>query len=248
MNDTYRCAATDGGPCRRAVVMTKPVPLCDPHRIEVGLAVVPDLLRSHLIAAIAEDAAPPPRMDLVTGAAAVAHDTLLADGTHDPVVYFIANGGQVKIGYTTNLRGRLSSLTLRPDNVLLTLVGGVDLERALHARFAVHRQGHTEWFDLAPEIFRYVAGVPAEFAQAASPPAPTPAMPSPPLARRERIAPIVRRCLASDPDVELSSVLDAVRESHGVEPSLSTQATVDRTLRDERKKSANPKDAAGGTP
>lgn len=182
--DNTACAATDEGrPCRRGTVMTTPVALCEPHRLEVALAVVPDLLRGHLVAATSEAAAPAPRMDLVEHAAGIAHDALLTGGTHEPVVYFIANGGRVKIGYTTNLRSRLSSLTLRADNVLLTLVGGPDLERALHARFTGHRQGNSEWFDLAPEVFRYVAG---RSTATASAPADAPVMPSPTAAPAKR--------------------------------------------------------------
>lgn len=157
MNDNHRCATTENGhACQRAVIHAAPVPLCDAHRIEIALALVPDLLRGSLITATIE-AKTPPRLDLVEHAAAVDHENLLAVDVHDPVVYFVANGGRVKIGYTTNLAGRLAMLTLRADNVLLTLAGGPELERALHARFAAHRQGNTEWFDMAPELFRFIA-------------------------------------------------------------------------------------------
>lgn len=149
-------AADDGHRCTRAAVMQRPVALCDAHRIEVALATVPDLLRDQLAEAQRHAVTAAPRADLVaTARAAVAADLL--NGVHDSVVYFLANGGRVKIGYTTNLRSRLASLTLRNDSVLLVLHGGPDLERALHSHFAEYRDGATEWFELAPAVFRFIA-------------------------------------------------------------------------------------------
>jgi hypothetical protein len=198
MTDETRCTATEqDSPCRREVIHTTPVALCQAHRIEVALAVVPDLLRGSLITATTE-ASSPPRLDLVEHAVAVDHEKLLTLDIHDPVVYFVANGGRVKIGYSTNIASRLTALTLRHDNVLLTLAGGPELERALHARFASLRQGNSEWFDMAPELVRYIARrpnpSPAEFLAkragtiAGKPPAAQPAQttPSPAAERRAR--------------------------------------------------------------
>jgi hypothetical protein len=137
--------------------MLRPVALCDAHRIEVALTVVPELLRDQLAAALRGMATQPAaRTELVETARAAMVEDLL-HGVHDSVVYFIANGGRVKIGYTANLKSRLGSLALRRDAVLLALRGGPELERALHAHFAAYRNGNTEWFDLSPEIFRYIA-------------------------------------------------------------------------------------------
>lgn len=151
------CNAEDEGRrCNREPVMLRPVVLCEAHRIEVALSVVPGLLRDQLVAAQQQVAAPAPRADLIATTHAVQLDALLG-GVHDSVVYFLANGGRVKIGYSTNLRSRLSSLALRSDSLLLALQGGPELERALHAHFTEYRNGTTEWFELAPEIFRYIA-------------------------------------------------------------------------------------------
>lgn len=151
------CAADDDGrDCYRETVMTAPVPLCALHRAEVALAIVPDLLRNQLSGVerlVA--AAPPPNSELVSTARPVPVEDLL-NGAHLSIVYFVTNGGRVKIGYTTNLKSRLGALTLRPDSVLLTVDGGPDTERALHAHFAACRVGDTEWFELSPEIFRYI--------------------------------------------------------------------------------------------
>lgn len=157
MNTEARCIADDEGRrCHRDAVMLRPVALCTAHRIEVALTIVPEVLRDQLAAAQQGAATAPPRLDLTATAHVATLDALL-HGVHDSVVYFIANGGRVKIGYTTNLRGRLGSLALRSDSVLLALHGGPELERALHAHFAAYRNGNTEWFELAPEVFRYIA-------------------------------------------------------------------------------------------
>jgi len=152
------CNADDEGrPCPREAVMLRPIALCHAHRIEVALTVVPELLRDQLDAALRGAAtAPATRSELVATACPATAGDLLR-GVHDSVVYFIANGGRVKIGYTTNLKSRLGSLALRRDAVLLTLQGGPELERALHTHFAAYRNGNTEWFELSPEIFRYIA-------------------------------------------------------------------------------------------
>jgi len=135
-----RCVAHDNRrPCDREPVMADPVPLCAVHSLQIALAVVPGVLRDQM----ASEAQP------------VEMDHLLQGG-HDPVVYFITHGDRVKIGFTSNLKKRINGLTLRPDSVLLVLTGGPDLERALHARFAADRFDDTEWFQLSPQIKRYI--------------------------------------------------------------------------------------------
>jgi hypothetical protein len=158
VSQTTTCAANDKGrACPRSADVLQPVALCDAHRIEVALAVVPDMLRSQLAVAEAHKVnGADARDDLVVTAAATPVDRLLR-GEHDSVVYFIANGGRVKIGRTTNLKSRVSALSLRVDSVLLALSGGSELERALHVRFSEYRDGDTEWFELSPEIFRYAS-------------------------------------------------------------------------------------------
>ena len=75
---------------------------------------------------------------------------------HDPIVYFIQNGTRVKIGWTTNLRGRLASLALPMSSVILKLDGGPGREAALHIRFAESRIKGSEWFEVTPEIERFI--------------------------------------------------------------------------------------------
>lgn len=139
-------------PCPRPAATTSPFPVCQQHRVEIAMSVIPEILGRELAALLAIPTTPLPRPDAVTV------ESLWA-GPHEEVVYFIANGGRVKIGFTTNLRSRLSALSLRRDNVLTALEGGTDLEQILHAHFSEHRRGNTEWFDLAPEIVRYISEV-----------------------------------------------------------------------------------------
>jgi hypothetical protein len=61
---------------------------------------------------------------------------ILAGESHLPVVYFARMGDNVKIGTSTNLKGRLRSFYLSFDDVLLLLPGGEDVEHACHKRFA----------------------------------------------------------------------------------------------------------------
>jgi hypothetical protein len=65
---------------------------------------------------------------------------------HQPLVYLLRNGNRIKIGTTTELKRRIRTLALRPENVVLLLDGGQQLERELHCKFAGLRIGNTEWF------------------------------------------------------------------------------------------------------
>jgi Meiotically Up-regulated Gene 113 (MUG113) protein len=84
-------------------------------------------------------------------------EALLAAKRHAPVAYFIRNGNRVKIGTTQNLRGRVSQLSLRIDDLVRVEHGGVNYERSLHERFAEHRIGNTEWFHLRGDVADRIA-------------------------------------------------------------------------------------------
>ncbi|MFF0127336.1 GIY-YIG nuclease family protein [Streptomyces mirabilis] len=83
-------------------------------------------------------------------------------GRHTPVVYFLRNGDRVKIGTSTNLRGRVSTLSLRPQNLVLVVEGDQATERAFHDRFMQQRVGFTEWFYLAGDLARWLRSAPAD--------------------------------------------------------------------------------------
>lgn len=76
---------------------------------------------------------------------------------HEPLVYFIRNGARVKIGWTTNLKSRLSALSLPAGAVALTVPGGPEVETAMHTRFAEARVARTEWFEAVPELEAFIA-------------------------------------------------------------------------------------------
>ena len=77
-------------------------------------------------------------------------------GKHEPFVYFIRNGNRLKIGTTTDLKNRIRTLALRPENVVLLLIGGRQLERQLHSKFKNLRIGTTEWFVYDGQLVEYV--------------------------------------------------------------------------------------------
>lgn len=74
-------------------------------------------------------------------------------GAHDPIVYFIAFGDRIKIGTTTNLKGRLEAIP--HDEVLATVPGSFPVERGLHARFA-HLRITGEWFHRGDDLMRHI--------------------------------------------------------------------------------------------
>ncbi|QTU57362.1 GIY-YIG nuclease family protein [Streptomyces scabiei] len=77
---------------------------------------------------------------------------------HAPLVYFIRNGNRVKIGTSTDVKRRIRTLALRPENVALLLNGDKLLERDLHKQFADLRIGNTEWFAHEGALIDYIAG------------------------------------------------------------------------------------------
>ncbi|MFE9125040.1 GIY-YIG nuclease family protein [Streptomyces sp. NPDC007148] len=78
-------------------------------------------------------------------------------GMHGPIVYFIANGGRIKIGTTRDLMRRLSALCLRFDNLLCAFHGSHDIERRFHKLFEPYRVGNSEWFEIEGSLAEFVA-------------------------------------------------------------------------------------------
>lgn len=89
------------------------------------------------------------------------------------IVYFIAAGQYVKIGYTTNIALRCvdlrakAGIVLPPDltldevkahQILATETGGLDREARLHHHFQDYRTAG-EWFRRSPELMRYIEAV-----------------------------------------------------------------------------------------
>ncbi len=73
--------------------------------------------------------------------------------SHSPLVYFLKVGDRVKIGTSTNLQGRMSSLSLSLTDVLLVVPGGRDIEHEYHQRFNRQRISYDrEWFNISGEL------------------------------------------------------------------------------------------------
>lgn len=138
------CAVAD---CIASPEITEPIPLCFAHMLHVVSLAMPQVVRA------AASSSPD---TVALRMLPVDIEKLLAASAHDSIVYFIRNGDRVKIGTTRNLRGRVSGLSLRPDNVLFAVSGGVQVERALHDRFAELRIGDTEWFQFVQPIADFI--------------------------------------------------------------------------------------------
>jgi hypothetical protein len=89
-------------------------------------------------------------------AAAPAIKWTVPSGKHAPLVYFIRNGNRMKIGTTTDLKRRIRTLALRPENVALLVDGDQRREREYHKQFADLRVGNTEWFAYEGALAAYV--------------------------------------------------------------------------------------------
>ncbi|MGW2706907.1 GIY-YIG nuclease family protein [Streptomyces sp. NPDC001340] len=160
MSGDYTCVVFVGDReiCGEAASVRRPVPLCGEHALEVALVVVPKVLSTALseVRARNEDGTRP-LSDAAAHVVSSAQPATWPDTErHSSLVYFVANGGRVKIGHTKGVAARIRALSLRPSAVMLLLHGGASLERALHEKFASHRIDDTEWFELAPPIVCFI--------------------------------------------------------------------------------------------
>lgn len=148
--------------CGTRAQIADPVPLCQRHVFQVVSAAFPLVM----------NAAAPAFGAIATEGERVDAGALMGNGQHEPIVYFIRNGDRVKIGTTRNLRTRVSTLSLRPEDVLLALPGDSAVEAKIHDQFRELRTSTTEWFKNGPELERFIA---AHSAQPAIAPARRPA-------------------------------------------------------------------------
>lgn len=82
-----------------------------------------------------------------------------------PFVYFIRLGPYVKIGTSSDVRGRIGALSLAPGNLLAVIPGSYQVERATHKRFASLR-AFREWFYLQDELLAYISDLQRSLVQA----------------------------------------------------------------------------------
>lgn len=71
-------------------------------------------------------------------------------------VYYVRTGDYIKIGYTQNLKSRLSSMRLDPSALLATEPGGRPREALRHRQFAQWRDGRKENFEPVPELMAHI--------------------------------------------------------------------------------------------
>jgi len=73
------------------------------------------------------------------------------------VVYYVrVRDGVVKIGYTSDLTGRRTSLRVPWRDVLAVEPGGPEREAARHAEFASLRRGRREDFEASVELLAHI--------------------------------------------------------------------------------------------
>lgn len=84
-------------------------------------------------------------------------------GSEHDQVYYLRVGEFIKIGYSANIKQRLSQMRLNADAVLATEPGGRDLERLRHQQFTHLRQGRREDFETAADLLSHVAMVREHF-------------------------------------------------------------------------------------
>lgn len=74
-------------------------------------------------------------------------------------VYYIRIGDYIKIGYTQNLKQRISGLRVDKSDVLATEPGGQAKERERHLQFANIRIGQRENFERTADLLTHIAKV-----------------------------------------------------------------------------------------
>lgn len=75
------------------------------------------------------------------------------------VVYYVRIGDHIKIGFTTNMKLRLSALRIDPDAVLATEPGGRTLEAERHKQFAAERVSRREDFNPSRRLLDHIGKV-----------------------------------------------------------------------------------------
>lgn len=148
--DFYRETASDGAPGSHHLIDTQDpafqhiVQVCfqmsmrydldlgDPHIVQAAIRVGQRRYQEHLAQELAAKAE-----SLPTG----------------EVVYYMRLGNRVKIGYTSDLPGRMSAI--QPEELLVTEPGGRALELVRHGQFA-HLRVVGEWFKWAEPLVSHV--------------------------------------------------------------------------------------------
>ena len=80
------------------------------------------------------------------------------------LVYYVRIGEHIKIGYSTNLKQRISQLRLQPAALLATEPGGREREKERHRQFSADRiVSNREDFTLSPRLLAHIDALLAEY-------------------------------------------------------------------------------------
>lgn len=155
---TCTIAMDGGGFCDKPKPVDSPLSLCELHLAQAHLYCADKIAnrRDAQRIALAEAEVARVRAAHELALAADALDAETVDD-EDSVVYYIQFGDRVKIGFSRNLRDRLSALPY--DRLIGTEPGGRQVEARRHRQFAEHRISG-EWFHAASEIVELAESLP----------------------------------------------------------------------------------------
>lgn len=167
MDRSRICSAhtEDGAPCRADLYVFDPVPLCRPHRDALLIDPVftgDTYTKAHIdeIKTKARDEVFRVKWGNVLERDERYEAEIRARQERDDhaVVYYIAIRSHIKIGFTGNMRMRMTDLV--PDAVLATEPGAQKLEARRHAQFD-HLRGTfgREYFQVHPELIAHIEDV-----------------------------------------------------------------------------------------
>lgn len=178
LDDTRRtiCIVPErnGDPCGRRLTMTDPIALCSVHVLELARTGtflregVDDQQRQEWKRREEGETADKQRARRIKETRWAMQEKLRQEQLEaQAVVYYIARGDLIKIGFTTNMKERMGSLM--PDAVLATEPGTRSLEKKRHRQFA-HARGPIgrEYFTRHPALLLYIETVLAEHGEPAN--------------------------------------------------------------------------------
>lgn len=129
-----------------------PYPICARHAIKIHIAVYEsagEMIRGEVPEAAVD-------------AFAAQQDARKERLKEQSQVYYVRIGDRIKIGYTQNMKQRMSELRVPLENVLATEPGDAALERERHLAFAAGRHGRLEEFNPSRELLAHIQSVVAK--------------------------------------------------------------------------------------
>lgn len=142
------CAMPD---CARWLPVTRALPICRDCGVQVAVL--------HAQEATLWDAVLAERERQAESARKVRRDGRTATAQ---VYYVRIDSERIKIGFSSNLRSRMSGLRVHPSSLLACEPGGRELEKDRHEQFAAYRLGRSEDFTPEPRLMDWISQVRAE--------------------------------------------------------------------------------------